>query len=919
MSEQSNFFNSINRDRPYDAEYFAEYFAKFFTNGIFNNGLQVVVNEGMSVNLSEGIANINGYRYKNDPNKTLNITNADGILDRVDNIVIRLDLPNRKITAEVVQGEFSENAVAPNLVRDNSIYDLRVAKINIPAGTTEITQDLIEDTRLISLDCGNVICAVQTPDFTNILLQYETIWTTLIDTQTEDYNTWFENIKALEVKNEAERTKQYNDWYNEIVEDYNRWYTSITNEYETEKNQLISDFNTWFANCQAILDENAAGNLLNLINTKASQEELDSFKEEMTSTVNETLDTHINAKVTDENGIHGMRITSKCMIQAQDEEGKWFNIANGALSNNELFKPYPVNNIKALAGKNRVIISWSDPENKVVTDKKSGEVITAKWANTKVVMKTGSYPANVQDGTLVVDNTERDKYKENGYEVTGLNNNTTYYFRFFVYSDLDAVNDSEESKIEAMPTLLKPNKCTNISVKTGNGKAIVSWTDPEDIEKEGEICTWAGTKLVIKKGSYPTSQNDGVLVIDSTVKNQYSTTGYEAVGLENDVTYYGQLFPYSTDNVYNTDEENRFTVTPKALTIYGAKRQISSSSTEWTRIAAAEDLIANATKDGTEVANDFDNIYPWSDIISVDINADGSINSRYGDPDFSFTAPQGYIMTYVPELWYKREQKDGYEFIYIADAECEGFEHSEAFYASRYTAGGSTSALNSKSGQTPLGNVTPANFRTAAKNIGNNWGLFDIWRISVIQMLYLVEYADYNAQNKLGYGICSGSKTNNGQCDSLGMKSGTLNNDKAHAVIYRGFENIFANVFQYIDGVNINNRAAYVNKNRNTYACDVFSGDYQKIGYTNASSDGYISKLGYDVNYPEVALPTEKNGSDSTYIPDYYWQTTGKCVVWFGGGYGGVLDCGLWCWRCSSGSSDSYANCCARLLFITPV
>ena len=136
--------------------------------------------------------------------------------------------------------------------------------------------------------------------------------------------------------------------------------------------------------------------------------------------------------------------------------------------------------------------------------------------------------------------------------------------------------------------MLKPNKCTNISVKTGNGKAIISWTDPEDIEKEGEICTWAGTKLVIKKGSYPTSQNDGTLVIDSTVKNQYSTTGYEVVGLENDVTYYGQLFPYSTDNVYNTDEENRFTVTPKAVTIYGAKRQISSSSTEWTRIEAAE-------------------------------------------------------------------------------------------------------------------------------------------------------------------------------------------------------------------------------------------------------------------------------------------------------------------------------------------
>lgn len=186
-------------------------------------------------------------------------------------------------------------------------------------------------------------------------------------------------------------------------------------------------------------------------------------------------------------------------------------------------------------------------------------------------------------------------------------------------------------------------------------------------------------------------------------------------------------------------------------------------------------------------------------------------------------------------------------------------------------------------------------------------------------MLYLVEYADYNSQNVLGYGICNGSITNSGQCDSLGMKSGTTNNDKKHAVIYRGFENVFANVFYFIDGININNRVAYVNKNRNSYACDVFNGDYKRLGYTNASSDGYISKLGYDGNYPEVALPTEKNGSDSTYIPDYYWQNTGNCVVWFGGLYSNDLYCGLWCWYCVSGSSNSLTVRCARLLFIAPV
>ena len=919
MSEQSNFFNSINRDRPYDAEDFAAYMAKFFTNGIFNNGLQVVSSDGMSVALSEGIANINGYRYKNDSNKTLNIANADGILNRIDNIVIRLDLPNRKITAEVIQGEFSEEAVAPELVRDNSIYDLRIAKISIPAGTTEIKQELIEDTRLIANDCGNVICAVQTPDFTNILLQYETIWTTLIDNQTGEYNTWFEAIKALETKNEKDRTEKYNKWYENIVDTYNKWYGDITTEYEEEKEQLINNFQTWFENCKATLDENVAGNLLNLINTKASQQDLDTFKEEVTETVNTTLNKHIKSKVTDEEGIHGIRITSKCMIQAQDENGNWFNVANGALSNNELFKPYQVSNIKAAAGKNKIVLSWSDPEDKIINDNGSGEVITAKWSNTKVVMKTGGYPTNVQDGTLVVDNNEKDKYKENGYEITSLNNNTTYYIRFFTYSDLDSVNDSEESKVEATPSLLKPNKCTNISVKVGNGKAVVSWTDPEDSSKDSEICTWAGTKLVIKKGSYPTSQNDGTIEVDSTVRNQYSKTGYEIVGLENDTTYYGQLFPYSTDGAYNTDEENRFEATPKSVTVYGVKKLKSSSSTEWTRIEGAESLQANAVTASNNIettVNDFDNLYPWSEIISVDMSKDGTINKRYGDPDFSFTNPTGLIMTYVPEFWYKRTEDSQYYYLYIADAQYEDYEHSPAYYGSRYNAGGSTSALDSKSGRMSLGNTTPANFRTAAKKLGDNWGLFDIWSISALQILYLVEYADFNAQLKLGYGICSGSQTASGGCDSLGMKSGCLKNDKKSAVIYRGFENPYGNEFYFIDAVNISNYQAYVNKNRETYACDKFDADYKKLGYTCINSSAYIKELGYDSNYPCVMLGKTGGGSDSTYIPDYHYANSGNRVVWFGGHYDLGLACGFWFWYCYDGSSYNYSVYCARLLYV---
>lgn len=196
MAEKSSFFDSVNADRVYCAADWASHMAEYFTNGIFNNGLKVVANNDMSVSIQLGAANVNGYKYKLDTNpKVIDVANADGILNRIDNIVIRLDIPNRQVTAEIVQGNFSENAVAPALTRGTSVYDLRIAKISIPAGTTAITQNLITDCRFNSNDCGNVICAVQSPDFTDILNQYEALWDSLITEKVGSFEQWFEEIK----------------------------------------------------------------------------------------------------------------------------------------------------------------------------------------------------------------------------------------------------------------------------------------------------------------------------------------------------------------------------------------------------------------------------------------------------------------------------------------------------------------------------------------------------------------------------------------------------------------------------------------------------------------------------------------------------------------------------------------------------
>ena len=63
--EKFGFFNAINSDRVYDAEDFAAFFKKYFTNGIFNDGLAVKASSGMSVEITPGDANINGYGYSN--------------------------------------------------------------------------------------------------------------------------------------------------------------------------------------------------------------------------------------------------------------------------------------------------------------------------------------------------------------------------------------------------------------------------------------------------------------------------------------------------------------------------------------------------------------------------------------------------------------------------------------------------------------------------------------------------------------------------------------------------------------------------------------------------------------------------------------------------------------------------------------
>lgn len=419
---------------------------------------------------------------------------------------------------------------------------------------------------------------------------------------------------------------------------------------------------------------------------------------------------------------------------------------------------------------------------------------------------------------------------------------------------------------------------------------------------------------------------DGMLDIENQAKLNISYTesytgGFKVITTELPNEEISITFKYS---LLNSDDENlvargTINVSAKELNkVYGIRRSLTTSSSAWERIKDAVGLVANAQVGTTAVRNDFDSIYPWSDIISYNYDTTAKqVTAYYGDPTFKFDGSNGEVLTKIPEFYWRRYRDTNYEYILISKNKLAGFVKSEEFSVGRYTMSGSSSRVYSRSGYAPLTNVSITNFRNYARNLGAGFGQMD-WHYFILQMLYLVEYADYNSQSKLGKGYTNSSHTapvNSGQCDVLGMKSGSRDGTDNTSMIYRGIEDIFGNVWQFIDGINIRNSQTYICYDANKYAVDTFSGSYKALGYTNAPAEGYASKLGYDSANPMVAITTEATGSTTTNMCDYFYRSAdGDRIALVGGCYVDHLMCGLWYWSCYLASSFAWTGGGARLL-----
>lgn len=126
--------------------------------------------------------------------------------------------------------------------------------------------------------------------------------------------------------------------------------------------------------------------------------------------------------------------------------------------------------------------------------------------------------------------------------------------------------------------------------------------------------------------------------------------------------------------------------------------------------------------------------------------------------------------------------------------------------------------------------------------------------------------------------------------------------DGRTAVRFLYIEDWFGNMWQFRDGDNIKKWQHYYCNKRSSYADKVYDGDYFKVGYEAAQTNGYVKKFGYDPEWPEIEICVDATGSSGTYFPDYYYQAEGGELVFSGGSVYGGVSAGPFYRNCSYGS-----------------
>lgn len=156
MAITYGFFDSVNGDRRYTAAQIGRFLHSVINSGVYPDGstaLQVIDGEGMQVIVQPGRAMLEYHFMENDSRLVLDLSPA-GTLDRIDAVVMRLDMNNRLCEIAVKEGTPAASPVVPELTRSGTVKEYMLAHVYVRKLVAEITQDDITDTRHDTAVCG---------------------------------------------------------------------------------------------------------------------------------------------------------------------------------------------------------------------------------------------------------------------------------------------------------------------------------------------------------------------------------------------------------------------------------------------------------------------------------------------------------------------------------------------------------------------------------------------------------------------------------------------------------------------------------------------------------------------------------------------------------------------------------------------
>lgn len=313
------------------------------------------------------------------------------------------------------------------------------------------------------------------------------------------------------------------------------------------------------------------------------------------------------------------------------------------------------------------------------------------------------------------------------------------------------------------------------------------------------------------------------------------------------------------------------------------------------------------------------------------LNTNGTVNYYLHKDNSNFkengtlsilTGADGNVMVEIPKHYIKTETVGNVDSMSISLTPEPGYVLDPAFlkwngtamvevpyrYFRAYEGFVSNGKLLSISGVTPTRSQTIATFRTQAMANGTGWHLTDWNLLNTIKRLCYIEFCDFIVTKYLGNGNDTGTDygITTGQSNALGNRSSnSTHNDKYMS--YRGIENLYADIWEFVDGVNVNNYQFYVNGKYSTFQSDIFTGDYALKGATTgAASNNLIKRCAVSANMGFI--PTVFGGSTTTFYGDAFWSATGAKIASYSGSVNDGASDGLGTLHVANASSYSHAN-----------